>query len=70
MILSPTFTVVTLSVQLLIQFFINLSDSLQASSSWSVVVHLTLGLTELQIRGGIEDNSKIIFLVSQRKHIL
>ena len=25
---------------------------------------------ELQIRGGIEDNSKIIFLISQQKHIL
>ena len=24
----------------------------------------------LQIRGGIEDNSKIIFLISQRKRIL
>ena len=27
-------------------------------------------ITELQIREGIEDNSKIIFLISQRKHIL
>ena len=26
--------------------------------------------TELQIRGGIEDNSKIIFLISQRKHVV
>ena len=26
--------------------------------------------TELQIRGSIEDNSKIIFLISQRKHML
>ena len=25
---------------------------------------------ELQIRGGIEDNSKIIFLISQSKHTL
>ena len=25
---------------------------------------------ELQIRGGIEDNSKIIFLISQQKHML
>ena len=25
---------------------------------------------ELQIRGGIEDNSKIISLISQRKHML
>ena len=25
---------------------------------------------ELQIRGSIEDNSKIIFLISQRKHML
>ena len=25
---------------------------------------------ELQIRGGIEDNSKIILLISQQKHIL
>ena len=25
---------------------------------------------ELQVRGGIEDNSKIIFLISQRKHIM
>ena len=28
------------------------------------------GITELQIRGSIEDNSKIIFLISQRKHTL
>ena len=26
-------------------------------------------MAELQIRGGIEDKSKIIFLISQRKHI-
>ena len=26
--------------------------------------------TELQIRGAIKDNSKIIFLISQRKHML
>ena len=26
--------------------------------------------TELQIRGGIEDNSKIIFLISQQKRML
>ena len=26
--------------------------------------------TELQIRGGTEDNSKIIFLISQQKHML
>ena len=26
--------------------------------------------SELQIRGVIEDNSKIIFLISQQKHIL
>ena len=26
--------------------------------------------TELQIRGGIQDNSKINSLISQRKHIL
>ena len=26
--------------------------------------------SELQIRGGIEDNSKIIFLISQRKRTL
>ena len=26
--------------------------------------------TELQIRGGIEDNSEIIFLISQQKHML
>ena len=25
---------------------------------------------KLQIRGGIEDNSKIIFLISQKKHML
>ena len=30
----------------------------------------TKKLSELQIRGGIEDNSKIIFLISQQKHIL
>ena len=27
-------------------------------------------LSEPQIRGGIEDNSKIFFLISQRKHIM
>ena len=26
--------------------------------------------SELQIRGAIEDNSKIIFLISQQKHML
>ena len=26
--------------------------------------------SELQIRGGIEDNSKVICLISQRKHML
>ena len=30
----------------------------------------TVGETELQIRGGIKDNSEIIFLSSQRKHML
>ena len=30
----------------------------------------TLLITQLQIRGGNEDNSKIFFLISQRKHIL
>ena len=29
-----------------------------------------LDVTELQIRGSIEDNSKIIFLISQGKHML
>ena len=27
-------------------------------------------VSELQIRGGIEDNSKIIYLISQQKHML
>ena len=27
-------------------------------------------VTELQIRGGIKDNSKIIFLIYQEKHML
>ena len=27
-------------------------------------------VSELQIKGGIEDNSKIIFLISQRKHVV
>ena len=27
-------------------------------------------VTELQIRGGFEDNSKIIFLISQQKYVL
>ena len=27
-------------------------------------------LSELQIRGGIDDNSKMIYLISQRKHML
>ena len=31
---------------------------------------LYLRYTELQIRGSTEDNSKIIFLISQRKHML
>ena len=33
-------------------------------------VDIRLNFTELQIRGGIGDNSKIIFLISQRKHML
>ena len=32
------------------------------TDNWSV--------SELQIRGGIEDNSKIYFLIFQRKHML
>ena len=37
----------------------------------SVPAGLLLHLfTELQIRGGIEDNSKISFPISQRKHAL
>ena len=31
---------------------------------------LLVGAAELQIREGIEDNSKIILLISQRKHML
>ena len=30
----------------------------------------TIRLSELQIRGSYEDNSKIIFLIFQRKHML
>ena len=37
-----------------------------ASTSVSVFVCTS----ELQIRGSTEDNSKIIFLISQRKHML
>ena len=33
-------------------------------------MHGVSGDAELQIRGGIKDNSKIIFLISQRKHML
>ena len=29
-----------------------------------------LGYTELQIRRGTENNSKVIFLISQQKHML
>ena len=32
---------------------------------WSILVIGILLLTELQIRGSTEDNSKIIFLISQ-----
>ena len=31
---------------------------------------LRVNLIELQIRGGTEDNSKIIFLISQQKHLM
>ena len=34
------------------------------------ICSVCLGNSEPQIRGGIEDNSKIIFLISQRKYIL
>ena len=34
------------------------------------VPSITVSIPELQIRGGIEDNSKTIFLISHRKHML
>ena len=40
------------------------------SSQFNYFVSEFKHITELQIREGIEDNSKIIFLISQRKHIL
>ena len=36
----------------------------------TITVRETPITTELQIRGGIEDNSKIIFHISQQKHML
>ena len=48
---------------------------LSASSSVNLVgtVHIPfiqLTISELQLRGGIEDYLKIIFLISQRTHML
>ena len=36
----------------------------------AVCMRLAVYVTKLQIKGGIEDNSKITFLTSQRKHML
>ena len=41
-----------------------------ASVLFVILYHICLPITELQIRGSTEDNSKIIFLISQRKHML
>ena len=43
---------------------------LQRSSYFDISSTIIGMLAELQIRGSIEDNSKIIFLISQGKHIL
>ena len=37
---------------------------------WCLANMIIAGNSELQIRGSIEDNSKIIFLMFQRKHML
>ena len=50
------------------EYCLPLLTSVQQSSR--ICLYHRFNLTELQIRGGIEDNSKIIFLISQRKHIL
>ena len=54
----------------------DISTSWLTSNQWyigqqiTVSKNLFLNHTELQIRGSYEDNSKIIFLIFQRKHML
>ena len=38
--------------------------------TYGYVVFMIIIVSEFQIRRGIEDNSKICFLISQRKHML
>ena len=46
------------------------STPTQASPVFSPPEHKVLKVTELQVRENTEDNSKIIFLISQQKHML
>ena len=45
-------------------------DELPTQSHGKTRFMLVTIISELQISGGIKDNSKIIFLISQQKHIL
>ena len=39
-----------------------------AGNSTRMMINITAQKSELRIREGIEDNSKIIFLISKQKH--
>ena len=56
------------------QSYEDLTEDNQSTPSLDIKVCLILVFfsysPELQIRGGIEDNTKIIFLISQQKHTL
>ena len=45
-------------------------DKLKLQLELSKLEVLALVISELQIRGGNDDNSKIIFLIAQQKHML
>ena len=55
---------------ILSQFTITALTTEQKFSSTQCLLKLDYSKTELQIREGIEDNSEIIFLISQRKHVV
>ena len=54
---------ILLKVKFCCCFFFGLMNTFFVPKGWQVCA-------ELQIRGGIENNSKIIFLISQSKHVV
>ena len=69
--ISPEPAKLTISLALLWSNIQNYHQSVEDSMDILVSCHSASGVhTELQIRGSTEDNSKIIFLISQRKHML